>query len=75
VQNEPNPSPTFGTPPAAAPTPGAAVEAGVGTGSGAPAEEAGPDRDRVALEVLEAELAVLEAELARVDGSPPPPNP
>jgi hypothetical protein len=27
----------------------------------------GPDRDRVALEALEAELAVLEDELARVD--------
>jgi hypothetical protein len=75
VQNEPNPSPTFGTPPIAAPAPAAAVEAAVEPGTGAPAEEAGPDRDRVTLEALEAELAVLEAELARVDGSPPPPNP
>ena len=68
MQNEPNPSPTFGTPPATSPA--AAVEAD----AGAPAEEAGPDRDRVALEGLEGELAVLEAELARVDGSPPPPR-
>jgi hypothetical protein len=68
VQNEPNPSPTFGTLSATAPA--AAVEAD----TGASAEEGGPDRDRVALEVLEAELAVLEVELARVDGSPPPPS-
>jgi hypothetical protein len=35
-----------------------------GAGPGAAPD---PDRDRVALEALEAELAVLEAELARVD--------
>ena len=48
-------------------------------GEGAGEEvEVGPDRDLVALEALEAELAVLEAELARVDagrGDDPGPNP
>jgi hypothetical protein len=66
VQIEPNRSLT----PEPVPEPVAAVEAGAGP----PAEDGGPDRDRAALEVLEAELAVLEAELARVDGSPPPPS-
>jgi len=39
--------------------------------AGAVAGDEGPDRDQIALEALEAELAVLEADLARVDGARP----
>ena len=49
-------TPTPASPAAPAPTADTSADA-----------DAGPDRDRVALEVLEAELAVLEDELARVD--------
>ncbi|HZP30387.1 MAG TPA: hypothetical protein VFC99_15640 [Acidimicrobiia bacterium] len=51
------------------------TEPDIPTEPGAPAVDptsgAGADRDRVTLETLEAELAVLEDELARVDAGQP----